>query len=254
MNLRMRWMPAVASASIVGTAVVAVVLVGAPTASAADALGINITPRVTSASPVVPGTLLRANGGDWGGKPTLTFQWQRCPDTPTSTCVNIPGSTGTNYRVVEADRGNYLSLVVTATNATGSMQSRTDLIRVGGPNEGLVPTPGKSGPPIPSIASTGIGEMALVAPASHRQGATATYGARFTPQNVKGTVTFTFNPWRSQGLTTRPIPVVNGIAQTKVRVPKSWKTGPMEVVLSFVPAPGSAGVSASIAIGHTLVR
>lgn len=87
---------------------------------ARDALG-----PLSSTVPVISGTpqqtqTLSATQGDWGGSPaSYVDQWQRC-DAAGTTCVDIPGATGTTYVVGPADTGSTLRIEVTATNRFGS--------------------------------------------------------------------------------------------------------------------------------------
>ena len=81
-------------------------------------------PPANSVQPVVAGTpsvgsTLTAADGAWSGSPppTITRQWQRCAPT----CVNlVPAVTGTTYKLVSADAGKTVRVVVTATNIVGT--------------------------------------------------------------------------------------------------------------------------------------
>jgi hypothetical protein len=48
---------------------------------------------------------------------SLTYQWQRCPDTTPANCVDIAGETSAAHTVQLADDTNRLRVIVTATNA-----------------------------------------------------------------------------------------------------------------------------------------
>jgi len=83
-----------------------------------------------AASKPSPGSLIDTLRGDWAG-PNLTYgqQWQRC-DADGSTCVDIPGATGTRYTPTAADAGFRLKLTVTAVNLAGSLSKTTTLTGV----------------------------------------------------------------------------------------------------------------------------
>ena len=64
-------------------------------------------------------TTVSTDGGNWTGSPTptLTYQWQRCSD---SACTDIPSATKKSYNPTDADKGDQLRVVVTASNSAGS--------------------------------------------------------------------------------------------------------------------------------------
>ncbi len=77
---------------------------------------------VNTAPPTIAGTaqdgqVLTASSGTWSGSPTgYAYQWRRCG----ATCTDLAGATGTSYAVGAADVGSTLSVLVTASNTTGS--------------------------------------------------------------------------------------------------------------------------------------
>ncbi len=75
------------------------------------------------------GETLTVEPGTWEGTAplTYTYQWQRCYET----CSNISGATSSTYTVVEGDVGQYLNVIVTATNAVGSASASTSTELVG---------------------------------------------------------------------------------------------------------------------------
>jgi len=80
----------------------------------------NITLPVIDVTTPLVGETLTVTPGTWANDPTsISYQWQR--DN-----VNIVGETGTTYVVVIADEGAALSVVETATNATGSTSAESD--------------------------------------------------------------------------------------------------------------------------------
>ncbi|HUA03421.1 MAG TPA: hypothetical protein VMB27_05920 [Solirubrobacteraceae bacterium] len=82
------------------------------------------SPPILTANPSIGGTArlgqtLSANPGGWvlaGG--SFSYQWQRSPDGGTWT--SITGAVGSGYTVADADGGDYLRVVVTATNGYGA--------------------------------------------------------------------------------------------------------------------------------------
>jgi streptogramin lyase len=75
-------------------------------------------PVVSSTSPR-QGLMESVTTGTWVGKPTLTYQWQRC-NASGGECLNISGAASANYLPVGFDSDHTLVAKVTATNAQGS--------------------------------------------------------------------------------------------------------------------------------------
>jgi glycosyl hydrolase family 18 (putative chitinase) len=80
---------------------------------------------VNTAAPTVSGTAqqwqtLTANNGSWSNSPTsYTYQWQDCSSS--TNCSNIFGATAPTYTLESSDVGKLVDLVVTASNAAGSV-------------------------------------------------------------------------------------------------------------------------------------
>jgi hypothetical protein len=66
------------------------------------------------------GVTLTAQPGTWSGTQPMTFayQWQRC----SSTCTAIAGATRSSLALGQSAAGEHLRVLVTATNAAGSVQ------------------------------------------------------------------------------------------------------------------------------------
>ena len=84
-------------------------------------------PPANTALPTVSGSAaigqtLTAALGTWTGTPApaLVAQWQSCE---TGTCSDIAGAQGTTYLVRAADTGRTLRVMVTATNASGTVSA-----------------------------------------------------------------------------------------------------------------------------------
>jgi hypothetical protein len=70
--------------------------------------------------PFRQGATLRAGNGIWTNNPTsFAYRWQRC-DANGNNCGNIAGATAQTYRLVQADVGQTVRLLVTARNADGA--------------------------------------------------------------------------------------------------------------------------------------
>jgi hypothetical protein len=94
-----------------------------------------ITAPTKTRNPVVSGTAsvnsyLSATSGTWSGNPALktSLQWYRCDAyVPAGrtwlNCSRIPGATTSRYKVKTADKGKYLTVLVTAANSVGSKTS-----------------------------------------------------------------------------------------------------------------------------------
>jgi hypothetical protein len=89
------------------------------------------------------GSILVASPGSWLGTAPIsyTYQWQACDATLTN-CWNISGQTGQVMRVTSLDVGDFLRVVVTATNVAGSASaasSGTDIVPPPPPARCVVP-------------------------------------------------------------------------------------------------------------------
>lgn len=78
-----------------------------------------VAPAVTGTATV--GQTLSTTDGTWTGAPapTFSYQWQR-------NNVNISGATSSTYLLVEADIGNPIRCVVTATNPLGAVSANSN--------------------------------------------------------------------------------------------------------------------------------
>ena len=103
----------------------------AATAQVTDAQGIAAIAPVGTTGPQYTGTLkvgatLTGSPGGWTGTaPTFAYQWMRCATSNVSTCANLTGATRAAFVLTTADRGKYLRVAVTATNAKASVYSRS---------------------------------------------------------------------------------------------------------------------------------
>ena len=87
---------------------------------------------------VVVGSTLTADPGSWSRSPAgYSYQWQRCL---ADGCLSIPGATSPSYALAPSDLGASLDVVVTASNAVGSVQATSAITSPVGP-----PTPPTTG-------------------------------------------------------------------------------------------------------------
>ena len=83
----------------------------------------NVSAPTISGDPL-DGETLTADPGTWTGTTpvTYTYQWQRCDEDGTN-CADILGAVDPTYTLVPGDIDHVLTVVVTATNAGGSVPS-----------------------------------------------------------------------------------------------------------------------------------
>src|SRR5438067_6304723 len=99
------------------------------------------TPPANTAPPTISGTVqdgqtLTASPGTWTGTQPISYayQWQRC-DSSGANCAGITAATAATYTVLTADVGGTLAVLVTATNAGGSVAATSS------PTATVQPTP-----------------------------------------------------------------------------------------------------------------
>ena len=99
--------------------------------------GQGLVPPHNTARPQITGTpkvgsSLAASTGAWNNAPTsFTYAWLRCTTNNTlATCTTIAGADQPSYAIVAADDTRYLRVVVTATNASGSVAQHSDPVKV----------------------------------------------------------------------------------------------------------------------------
>jgi hypothetical protein len=109
--------------------------VGQPTPPANTGL-----PAVTGDPQV--GKVLSSTDGAWSGSPTsFARQWLRCAGDGTN-CAEIPGATGTQLTLAQADAASTIRLRVTASNAAGASAPATSAptaVVTGGGGNAAVP-------------------------------------------------------------------------------------------------------------------
>jgi hypothetical protein len=130
-----------------------------PASSAATGVVQSLTPPPTkpanTAPPVISGrhrvgATLSSTTGLWSGTPPISYgyQWQRCKPG----CVSIAGAANSSYKLVKADFGARIDVVVTATNLVAAVQT----------------TSSEEGPIGPSVAQIKSLLLKLLAPHGSR--------------------------------------------------------------------------------------
>jgi hypothetical protein len=114
-----------------------------------------VTAPSNSAAPVVSGTpqtgkTLATSTGSWSGSPTsYKFQWQRCASSGAS-CASVAGATSVSYSLTNADVGQTMRAVVTATNPVGSTPAASPITSVVATKVQAVTAPTNSAAPVVS--------------------------------------------------------------------------------------------------------
>ena len=115
-----------------------------PTATPGVAPTNSVAPSITG-SPTV-GVALSANAGSWDGTPTPVVtagEWDRSSN-PSSGAYTFLQTTSSDYIVQAADIGKYITVLITATNPSGSASARSTSV---GPVVDSVSPPGPVSPP-----------------------------------------------------------------------------------------------------------
>jgi hypothetical protein len=121
----------VAAGWLLTTLLCALVVVTAATA-ATKAPPVNVEPPTITGTAQV-GEVLTAQNGTWDNAPTeFRYRWLRC-NGGGNNCVLLPAD-GRTYRVAQADVGSTIRVRVTAVNADGSTNARSEQTAVVGSN------------------------------------------------------------------------------------------------------------------------
>jgi len=129
-------------------------------AAPATAAQIQYAP-VNTQAPTITGTAaegqtLTASTGTWTSSTSVayTYQWERCNTAGTS-CANIASATGTTYKVVAADVGATLRVVVSGRNTDGTTNATsaaTAAVPASGPAGATKEANGRTSVPVDSLA------------------------------------------------------------------------------------------------------
>jgi hypothetical protein len=144
--------------------------------TAASAPVNTVAPAVTGSATF--GSTLTTTDGTWTGVPTpsFTYQWQRVT-------TNISGATSSTYVLVQADIGNTIRCVVTATNTAGSASANSN-------STATVAATVPGAPTIGTATATGAttATVSYTAPASNGGSTITLYTATSSPGSVTGTL------------------------------------------------------------------
>ena len=100
------------------------------------------------------GQVLSATTGQWAGSPTsIRYQWKRC-DRAAFHCSQITDATGSTHRLLHADVGHALAVIVTAANSAGSDTASSSFT----PLIGDAPAP-----PAPRLSALRLGSSSFAA-------------------------------------------------------------------------------------------
>jgi hypothetical protein len=83
----------------------------------------NTSPPILTGTPI-QGQQLSVTAGTWSNGPTTsTYQWVDCTTAAATSCTPISGATGSSYTLQASDVGEYVTVTVTAHNASSSTAS-----------------------------------------------------------------------------------------------------------------------------------
>jgi hypothetical protein len=118
-----------------------------------------VLPKISGTA--VAGQTLTATTGSWSNSPTgYAYQWQDC--TPLSVlCANVNGATKSTYALGGGDVGETVRVVVTASNAGGSVDAASGVTatvgEAGGESANCIDNLAACGYPDPSSSNVGPG-------------------------------------------------------------------------------------------------
>lgn len=151
----------------------------------------NLTAPSISGGTVV-GDTLSASTGSWSGSPvSYTYQWQRC-EAGGAGCKSITGATGAGYVLTSADVGHTVTVVVTASNLSGSASSQSAATATisaatstGGTQTNCISTPSSCG--YPDATNSGVPAGASLSSATEERHVN-TAGSTIKDLAVTGTI------------------------------------------------------------------
>jgi hypothetical protein len=142
---------AAASVGFMASAALVVLIIAAAAVAAPQAPPVNVDPPTVTGTPRV-GEVLTARNGTWDNSPTeFRYRWLRC-NAAGFQCVLLAAD-GQTYRVGQVDVGNTLRVRVTAVNADGSTNARSEPTNVVAPD--TTPLANTSRPTIAGEARVG---------------------------------------------------------------------------------------------------
>jgi hypothetical protein len=146
-----RKIPSRVTAAVVLIATLAAVAIVGSGSAATQAAPVNVDPPTVTGTPRV-GEALTGHNGTWDNSPTtFRYRWLRC-NAGGNGCVLL-ASDGQTFRVGQVDVGHTLRVRVTAINADGATNARSEQTDVVGPN--ATPLTNTSRPTITGEARVG---------------------------------------------------------------------------------------------------
>ncbi len=140
------------SATICAAALALAATAASASARSTDAPKNTNEPTISGTTRV--GQTLSTSNGRWSGKPTsFDYRWYRCDPPGKTNCGVIPGADRKRYRLVQADLGHTISVVVTACNASGCTPSGSRVAV--GPVQGNAPPRNTAAPAISGTPTAG---------------------------------------------------------------------------------------------------
>jgi hypothetical protein len=163
------------------------------------------TPPVNTALPSISGTLaagqvLSANPGAWTPSPTsYTYLWERCTANSVAACSST-GASGSTYTLTGADAGDFVTVIVTASDGATSLPATAPLV---GPVASAPPPPPASFSLSASPTSVSVSQSKSAAYAITVNGVNGFTGSvAFSASGLPSGVTASFSPLTSTTKTT----------------------------------------------------
>ena len=154
-------------------------------------------PPGISSPPVVSGTpqqgdMLSTTNGTWTNGPTqFSYQWEDCTSAAASSCTNISGATGSTYTLTATDVGKFVTVVVTASNASESSGAATGAPAIGPVT--VPPPPAPTNTTAPTITGTpDVGDTVSCNPGTWTGSPTFSYTWELDGTVIPGATTSTY--------------------------------------------------------------
>jgi hypothetical protein len=136
-----------------------------------------VLPTVSGSA--VEGQTLSASSGTWSGSPTsYAYQWQDC-NALGEGCLSVAGATASSYRLAASNDGSTVRVVVSASNAGGSMQATSAAT-------GIVLPPAPANTVLPSVSGSAVEGQTLSASSGTWSGSPTSYAYRWQDCNALG--------------------------------------------------------------------
>ncbi len=211
-------------------------------------LVVNSRPFTTPSTGLSSGSRVLANKAVWKYEPSsYAYQWQACADQTETTCVDIPGATGSSYIVADSDVGKYVRVGVTATNLNGASSPAFSRPAA---TDGAA---GGNAPGLSTVASIG-GEytMQLRAPNKQKRNKREYYIVTFSAADTEGTVTFQFR--KGNRTKTRTVTISDDEAFYRWKPPRRWRKGYTTVTATFEPSPSQSELTSAVVGSRVRIR